>query len=197
VGSWRREAAVQELLLVALLALENDGQEGHAWVQRFFRSHPEHRYVGAVHEQLGPGFEARAEALAAFGVCRTVTGPARIAAPTPGVTTWKSALGIADALTGLGRVDDAVATLQSEIAAGRPEAELPAHAARLLASAGRLGEALTACSDALARDGRAWLVWDLTANLLRRAGRHDVAEQAERNARHWASVTSSAPVAGR
>lgn len=62
------------------------------------------------------------EALLRFAECRQIEGPARLQPPAPGVATWKSALGMVQALHAAGRGREAEA-LRLEAAEAYPECD--------------------------------------------------------------------------
>jgi glycosyltransferase involved in cell wall biosynthesis len=68
--------------------------------------------------------EQWAEALQAFQDCRGITGPERMQAPAPGVLTWKSGIGMGEALIGLGLKQEALELVRREAAENPHCAEL-------------------------------------------------------------------------
>jgi uncharacterized protein (TIGR02996 family) len=90
-------------------------------------------------------------ALQAFVDCRSITGPARIQAPAPGVVTWKSALGMSEALIGAGQKDDAVELALQETQAHPEAPELWVHTVQLLAENRSAARALEVCRRGLER----------------------------------------------
>ena len=55
-------ATVRTLGTLARLVDHMDEETQEGWVLRLFRNAPDHRYVGAIHNRLGPVFDQRAEA---------------------------------------------------------------------------------------------------------------------------------------
>jgi hypothetical protein len=75
--------------------------------------------------------EQWAEALQAFHDCRSISGPERVQAPAPGVLTWKSGIGMAEALIGLGLQQEALELVSREAAENPRCAELRTRALQL------------------------------------------------------------------
>lgn len=130
------------------------------------------------------------EAILDFQTCRLTKGPDLIQEPSPGVMTWKTALGIAEAYVGKGHVDLAVEFLGRE-AERLPEFEaLPLARARILHQGGRRKEAIASCTYALRMHSRSYALWRQCAELLLEAG---IVDQAK-TAAHHALVCASPEV---
>lgn len=122
------------------------------------------------------------EAILDFQTCRLTTGPDLIQEPSPGVMTWKTALGIAEAYVGHGHVNRAVDFLGRE-AERLPEFEaLPLAQARILLEEARYPEAIACCTLALRMHSRSYALWRQCAELLLLAGIRDQAKTAAHHA---------------
>jgi tetratricopeptide (TPR) repeat protein len=105
-------------------------------------------------------------ALQAFVDCRSITGPARIQAPAPGVVTWKAALGMTEALIGAGRKHEAVELALHETQAHPESHELWVRAVQLQAEHESAERALELCRRGLERHPGQPLLSMLLAELL-------------------------------
>lgn len=165
-------------LLVLELVSEGRVREAGKWLRRARGRFPKTAHFHFARATWAARSERWDAALAGFVACRHVTGPAAMQVPAPGIVSWRSSLGMADALEHLGRGAEAEELLRNETLRSADVPEVYRAHAALLARIGQVRRALDVCLAGLRCCADDAELWVLCSELLLQAGCLEDAQRA-------------------